>query len=364
MKTGFFLFLVPVMLFYTHCESQKSQQNLEVEEKPIVIYSTDLSAPPGDPDDHFDLLSLFSIPEIDIKAVILDYPHLQRDRDRGRLPNFNAVKNAAKLFDRKEVPCAAGIRVDLQSPEDQAINLPEEQQKAIQLVLSVLQSSPQSSVTIITVGSLRDIAAAYNRDPDLFHDKIKKLIISVGDSYGLTGTKDTNTSRGVNAWKRLMTSGLPIDWMPTNPSKGRGGPSPYVSYWYFMQHELAPYCQPSIAEFLLSDGIDLHQKDRGDGRPIQRHMWSTPAFIEVAGLKCNRHNDSLSWISGNKAEEGAKILQPYTFVPISFYLDENGIARWEKAVDGADSNIRIFKINDYYLYNQAMFQFLSQQFGM
>ena len=37
-----------------------------------VIHCTDLFHPHDDPDDHFDLATLYAMPELDIKGVVLD----------------------------------------------------------------------------------------------------------------------------------------------------------------------------------------------------------------------------------------------------------------------------------------------------
>ena len=37
-----------------------------------VIYCTDLFHPHDDPDDHFDLATLFALPELEVKAILLD----------------------------------------------------------------------------------------------------------------------------------------------------------------------------------------------------------------------------------------------------------------------------------------------------
>ena len=37
-----------------------------------IIHVTDLYHPAQDPDDHFDLATLFALPEVEIKAVLLD----------------------------------------------------------------------------------------------------------------------------------------------------------------------------------------------------------------------------------------------------------------------------------------------------
>ena len=37
-----------------------------------IIYTTDLYHPHDDPDDHFDLATLFALPEFDIRAIVID----------------------------------------------------------------------------------------------------------------------------------------------------------------------------------------------------------------------------------------------------------------------------------------------------
>ena len=37
-----------------------------------IIYASDLFHPHDDPDDHFDLATLFAIPDVDVRAIVLD----------------------------------------------------------------------------------------------------------------------------------------------------------------------------------------------------------------------------------------------------------------------------------------------------
>ncbi|MEO1012228.1 MAG: nucleoside hydrolase [Bacteroidota bacterium] len=324
-----------------------------------VIYSSDLWDPHGDPDDHFDLATLFSIKNLDIRAVIIDYT-MQANVKRTKVekePNLEVVEKVTRLFDRKAVSVEAGLQSPLQSTKDKGLDYPQAEQKAIALIMRQLKEVPDKSAFIITTGSVRDICAAFNRNPRLFHEKVKKVIISVGDSFGYAGIEDTNTAKDVEAWKCLMTSGLPIDWMPTNPSKRRGGPSRFVSYWLFFQPRLLQQSPEKIRQFFASERI------RSDHKTM-RPMWSTPAFIESAGLQCYQIDDELGWMSPTEAQDRpkAKMVAPYSFVPIEFSLDDEGVAVWKEAGEGMGTNIRVFRINDYYLYNESMFQFLVQQF--
>ena len=37
-----------------------------------MVYATDLFHPHDDPDDHFDLATVLAMPELDVKAILLD----------------------------------------------------------------------------------------------------------------------------------------------------------------------------------------------------------------------------------------------------------------------------------------------------
>jgi inosine-uridine nucleoside N-ribohydrolase len=75
----------------------------------------------------------------------------------------------------------------------------------------LLQES-QDRVLIIAVGSMRDLAAAINRNPALFAAKVSKLVIFIGDAQG--ALKEYNVDLDPKAYACVMNSGLPIYWVP------------------------------------------------------------------------------------------------------------------------------------------------------
>lgn len=317
------------------------------DEELSVIYSSDLFRPYDDPDDHFDLLTLMSCRHLPVAAIVLNGDHE---------PNFAAVQKARQLFSRPLIPCEAGLSKKLKSLQDKGIDQPADQQKAVELILRVLETSCDHSVVIISSGSLRDICAAYNRQPDMFHQKIRKACFSIGDSFGKIGVADHNTKLDINAWRGMMASGLPIDWMPCNPSKGRGGPSPYVSYWHFTQSDLLQNVPLSVQDFFRSENISVTSD-------AKRHMWTTAAITETASYRYYQAGTLHRWA---KAAEGVHHPDwvdrtPYEFVPVKLALDASGTASWSKAAQ--KSNTRIFRIKDEAMYNRALFEFLSRRFA-
>ncbi|MEM7108666.1 MAG: nucleoside hydrolase, partial [Bacteroidota bacterium] len=329
-----------------------------LETRTSIIYSSDLFLPYDDPDDHIDLVTLLSLPQLDVRAIVLDHTMKETVERTGvpRVINFQAAQKAMKLFKREGIPVVSGCRTRLTDSMDDISNRAEEDQAGVNLILKTLQSVRDKEATLISTGSVRDFTAAYNRDPDLFHSKVKRLLISIGDSYGATGTDDYNTFKDVEAWKGLITSGLPIDWLPTNPSKVRGAPSRYVSYWYCLQSELLGESAEPLKEFFASENIIPESRRT-------RPMWSSVAFIEAAGLQCYDANGEVKWMSANKADQlGFSRLAPYSFLPITLTLDTAGVAQWKIAESTEKTQLRIFRINDYYQYNETMLKFINDQF--
>ena len=134
-----------------------------------VIYSTDLLHPHDDPDDHYDLATLFALPEFDVRGIVLDLGERQQQR-MGRPP----VEQILHLVGRR-VPYVMGVSRPLTTPDDRAADVPEEFQGGIELILSTLRESNEK-VVIFSTGSLRDVAAAYNREPELLRAKVRAFI--------------------------------------------------------------------------------------------------------------------------------------------------------------------------------------------
>ena len=51
-----------------------------------LVYSTDLFHPHDDPDDHLDLATVFALPDLDIKAILLR-PGRQAEQEAGPRPD-------------------------------------------------------------------------------------------------------------------------------------------------------------------------------------------------------------------------------------------------------------------------------------
>lgn len=140
-----------------------------------VVYCTDLFHPHVDPDDHFDLATLFALPELDVKAILLDQGDKQAKRP-GAIP----IKQMLRLTARR-APHAIGLAAKLRSPDDRGLDQPKASQAAIELLLNVLQEAEQP-VVVIATGSVRDLCAAFNREPALLKKKLARVYVCIGNA--------------------------------------------------------------------------------------------------------------------------------------------------------------------------------------
>jgi hypothetical protein len=207
-----------------------------------VIYCSDLFHPHDDPDDHFDLATIMAMGEIDLKAIILD----QGDRQFQR-PGTIPVSQMAHITGRS-APVAFGLGAKLKSPIDKALDQKPEVQKGVELILNVLRETP-APVRITTIGSVRDIVAAFNREPALFQKKVDMLLIFIGEASD-PEYFEYNVLLDPQAYIGLMRSGLPIYWAPCFDGglwKNKG----HASFWKANHVDLLQGASPRLLQYFI-----------------------------------------------------------------------------------------------------------------
>lgn len=253
-----------------------------------VIYCTDLFCPPDDPDDLFDLATLFAMEEFDIKVVVLDQGEKQLQR-----PGAVPVWQLSYLTGRS-VPTALGLARPLKSPVDKALDQPGLFQNGVAMILQTLRDS-SVPVRIATVGSVRDVVAAFNREPELFRAKVARLMPFMGDASHPT-FKEYNVTLDPQAYIGLMRSGLPIWWVPCFDggawqSKGHG------SYWKTTQRDLLGGAPPELLQYFiyafwpqatdqvafLSRPVDSQRREQLFA--MDRNLWGTALFGVLSGRR-------------------------------------------------------------------------------
>lgn len=306
------------------------------------IHSTDLLHPHEDPDDHFDLATAYALEELDIKAVLLDLGDQQKTR-----PGRVAVEQLNKLTGR-HVPCAAGLSTALKSPDDKGLDQPKQDQGAIELLLKVLRDSPEP-VIMNTVGSERDVCAAFNREPELLRKKIARLYVNTGSAK--ENDSEWNVRLDAQSYVGLMRSGLPIYWCPCMPTQGH-----LSTYWVFKQKDVLEAVPTGLLNYFIYalQRVPPHEIDpiaalTMDLRPwrhilmgMDRNMWSTASILDAAGRSIYRVGDR--WAAVRSAPAGGEKAEVFKFVPVRVEIDHKAMTRWKEAADGA--NMHMYKVTD------------------
>lgn len=263
-----------------------------------LIHCTDILYPPDDPDDYFDLASIHGTSEFDLKLVVLDQGEKQVKR-----PGSQAVDEMNAITGRK-VPCAIGLNERLRSTTDTALSQARQFQGGVEGILSVLRASKEP-VTVSVVGSARDMAAAFNREPDLFRKKIRRIYVFCGEASDPKFT-EWNVAMDPFAFAALMRSGLPICWIPCF-DKGDWKNGGHASFWQTTQSELLKNAPGPLLQYFITatqpltsspleylhKPVDAHQKEKLFAGP--RNMWGGALLALMAGRQLEQKDGG--WVT-------------------------------------------------------------------
>jgi UDP-2,3-diacylglucosamine pyrophosphatase LpxH len=329
-----------------------------------LIYSTDLFHPHDDPDDHFDIATIFAIPEIDLKAVILDDGAQQKQRS-GRV----AVEQLMAITG-KSVPIAAGLAPRLESPGDAGKTQSAAQQAGVDLILKTLQQS-DSPVTIVAVGSLRDIAAAYNRDRALCGRKIERLYAFCGDAHSDPHFKfrEWNVTRDVNAYIAIMQSGLPVYWVPCFDG-GAWQNAGNASFWQASHQDLLAGVTDRVKQYFIhallktpvADPLAILSKpvDQAAWQKVlasQRNLWCAAVFTHLVDRTIVKEDGA--WHSlPYTVEVRGQASPPFTFEKVLVSADPTGMALYPKQLP--HYLVERFKVTDPATYPRAMTELTAE----
>lgn len=306
--------IVPVVLVL--CLTAGTYPALAGGKKIPIIHSTDLFHPHDDPDDHYDLATLFALDEFDIKGIVLDsgrQPDAQLKRFGGP-----PIEQMMKITGRK-VPYAIGLSHRLNSPGDKALDQEQRFQAGIELIFSVLRESDKQ-VTYHAAGSLRNLAAAFNREPELLKRKLKAVYIEIG--RGPSGEqREWNVTLDPYSFALVIESGLPVYWCPCFGTDG------YATYYTADQSAVVGACLPAVQNFFVycltqskADPIEFLSTGPHSLPTGERKMWCTAPLIHAAGRKIYRRgpDDFVALQPADAAKAGLadKLVEALRFVPM------------------------------------------------
>jgi hypothetical protein len=341
-KCSFHIILLVSMLSMSqlHAESISNSNN-----SIPIIYSTDIFHPHADPDDHYDLATLYSLDELDVRGIVLDRGNIidsRKTSQNGEIP----VKQLNYLTGRS-IPYAHGLEWKLRSMFDKGLDQPDQYQGGVELVISELDKS-KNKVNLFAVGSLRDFAAAYNRKPELFKEKVKAIYIEGGrwsnniqhlnNDILTIDQSEHNVRYDSLAFARLLLSDLPIYWFPVSTTHYKlnlddihsvlpENLSKYFAYMYLKSND---------------DPINFLKKNAEFRKYGMRNMWSTLAFIHISGRGIYKTTKGFEALK--RSDMGVELpVEISTFQPVKLTLDRHTSKNLNavRATRGEQSNASI-----------------------
>ena len=334
-----------------------------------VIDITDLYHPHQDPGDNFDLIAAYGLPEIDLRAVILDVTQeYRRPNDPAQKPEYRdetgprdpgviPVTQLNCIFDRN-VPFGIGPFTRLKTPEDKALDAPKFQQSGIELILRVLRES-REKVEILSFGSARTLAAAYNREPKLFREKVRRIHLSAGASS--PDFLEWNVMLDPNAIVCLLRSDLPVAIYPCGTGKGAFDKGPNNTYYLLPDLDFIRRMDPRLQSYAayvferstrpdflncLDEKVPEEVMARMSAR--QHNVWETALWAQASRRKLVERDGHYRLVTEVRATD---TILPNDLVPCKIAVRDDGRFTFEKA---DRSSFLIYERGDPALNEKAM----------
>ena len=241
-----------------------------IEPKIPIIVITDLYHPYQDPGDNMDLIMGYGLPDVELKAVLLDitdafrkqtadHPTLWKDPRGPREAGVIPVEQLNYIF-KRNIPYAMGPLTMMRSEFDRMEDVESNEQDAISLLVDVLNES-NVPVEILSFGSARIIAVAYNRYPKLLKSKVAKIHLSAGtaaNNYELGKDLGANSIPGgewnvaldVHAFNRILKSDLKVAIYPCAGKDGGFVKDVNNTYWELRDMSFVNQMNPQLQRYL------------------------------------------------------------------------------------------------------------------
>ncbi|MFC9690361.1 hypothetical protein ACFTSF_17575 [Kribbella sp. NPDC056951] len=311
-----------------------------------VISITDLFHPPEDP--GIDLLMAYGLPEVDLRAVILgekrsSVPGLVGPRD----PGVVAVTQLNAIFGR-EIPFAWCPFARMRDPNDRMCDAPPSQQRGIELLIHALADSPEP-VHLLSFGSARPLAVAYNRAPEVFREKVARIHLSA------------STTVDPQAIIRVVDAGLPLSLYPHSAddmydSHNKHWTLPDLKWIEDMHPWLRRYLGYALGgssrpDFLRALEEDAPADVMADIYHRTHSVRETAVWMQVAGRVLVRRTDGChAIIPAAEVSAGQTVIRNEQ-VPCTVRATADGLYEFDL---GGDGQTTVFVRDDPVEYEQAM----------
>lgn len=338
-----------------------------------VILTTDLYHQHADPNDHWNLASMFSLAHqgwIRFAGIMCDDDRAQSSD--GSMLHFGdpSVQSIAQLnyITGMAVPVGFGSRLPIKRKEDLDFVLKSNKKiSSVTLLLETLQRS-ENKVDIHMCGSCKDVLIAFYQAPDLFEKKVDCIYLNAG-TYAKQDPIEYNVSLEPYAFSQIFKIPCNIQWAPCFDELR---PYPYIpakraNYFEIDQVDMLPYMSDALKKYFnymyghvfdvnwlsyLRTPLDKELLDDwiyGKGKLVKhsiygkRQMWSTPGYLLSAGKYVTEKGDIV--------DKDKVTLPLYDYKPVAVKVTDEGKLEWQ---DVEESNIRMFQNIDPEIYQNAM----------
>jgi hypothetical protein len=322
-----------------------------------LIYCTDLFHPHDDPDDHFDLATIYAIPEIRLLGIVLDQGGNQEKRP-GKIPvsQLNALTG-------RNVPTVMGLSQPLQNPLDTGRDQPDIYQAGVRMILESLRTSPEP-VFILAVGSVRDIAAAFHREPELFRKKVRRIGVFIGEASDEKFV-EYNVGLDPQAYVGLMRSGLPLYWIPCFDG-GIWQNQGHASFWQANHADILRQAPSELIQFFVyaleretTDPLAFVRATVDPERQRRlfeqaRNLWCTASFAVLLGrdLQCVEGTYQTGPRGASDGEDPTLTNALFAFEPVDITITDAGVVQYGQGPNS--HSVWRFKILDKHNYARGM----------
>lgn len=337
-----------------------------------LIHVTDLFHPHGDPDDHFDLASVYALAlqgRFELRGIVIDYPPGFRAGD----PAVVAVAQMNRLAGLA-VPVAIGTSRTLTGRRDSLADAPPRETAAVNFLIEQLRASPRP-VALTCVGSAADIVVAALREPDLFREKCAGVYLNSGSAHDNPARPEQlefNVRLDPAAYAAMFDLPCPLFWFPCWHVTETRESGPSGSFYWLPHREALSGISDAAANFFAymfeksSEPKWLRAMHAPPAAEVwdkilagQRGMWSTASLLAAAGRTVTTNGDIVA--AGLSAQPGkADVRAVFDLQRVAVSCAEDGRTTWRQqaadasAAGGISAERWMLSVTDVARYPAAM----------
>lgn len=320
------------------------------------IHQTDIFHPHGDPDDHWDLATVYALAAqeaLDLRGIMFDYPPAHRLGDPATL----ASAQLGCLTGVNGIPSVVGTRFPMRHRKDSQGDRGRAALSSAEWLCRTLEVS-EHPVVVNIVGSCTDVAIAGLMRPDLFRTKCKAIYLNAGAANpGRDGELEYNVRLNPSSYSAIFDLPCPVYWCPCWHQTEVREVGANGTWYSFVQGEIlghiaSPLCNyflymlsrsndPKYLRYLTAPVDAALLEDFG---AKARSMWSTAAILHAADLGVDAN--------GGLKPAGLLMDPVFEFIPIMITCADDGQTAWTPAA--GETARYIFQLRHPELYAAAM----------